>query len=163
MNESVSFPISLYIALAVAGVVAAYSFSLRKQAIGVPMVVVVGTVFAWYFGDAFYNDYNEYALTLGAETLEATWWQVALFLLAFCVFAPFLHRWMNKKLLGEESHFLMLFQQGGLESEDLQTRVTAANAILFGAWAMLMVIALLRTNFDFLGMFAPYIAGKADP
>jgi hypothetical protein len=26
-----------------------------------------------------------------------------------------------------------------------------------------MVIALLRTNFDFLGLFAPYISGKANP
>ena len=163
MNESVSFPVSLYIALAVAGVSAVYSFSLRSQAIGVPMLVVVMTVATWYFGDVFYNDYNAYVLNLGAETLETAWWQVVLFFLAFCIFAPFLHRWMNKKLLGEESHFLAIFHTGGLERMDFQERITRANGILAGAWISLMFIALLKTNFDFLGMFAPYIAGKAQP
>jgi hypothetical protein len=163
MNESVSFPVSLYIALAVTGVTAVYSFSLRKQAIGLPMVVVVATVATWYFGDAFYNDYNGYVLNFGAETLDAAWWQVTLFFLAFCILAPFLHRWMNKKLLGEESHFLAIFHAGGLERMDFQDRITRANGILAGAWISLMLIALMRTNFDFLGMFAPYIGGKAQP
>jgi hypothetical protein len=163
MNESVSFPVSLYIALAVAGVSAVYSFSLRSQAIGVPMLVVVMTVAAWYFGDAFYNDYNDYVQRLGWEILEASWWQVALFLVAFCIFAPFLHRWVNKKLLGSEGHFLAILHAGGLDQIDFQERITRANGILAGAWISLMFIALLKTNFDFLGMFSPYIAGKAQP
>jgi hypothetical protein len=163
MIESVGFPVSCYIALAIAAVAVVYSFSLRNASIGLPMLTVVGTAAAWYFGDAFYNDYHEYVLNLGAETLDAAWWQVALFLVAFCIFAPFMHRWMNKKLLGEDSHFLMLFYRGGLDRMDFQERVTAANGILTGAWLGLMFIALMRTNFDFLGMFAPFVAGKAQP
>jgi hypothetical protein len=163
MNESVSFPVSLYIALAVAGVAAFYSFSLRSKAIGLPMFAVVLTVVAWYFGDAFYNDYNAYLMTLGSENLDKAWWQVALFFVAFCIFAPFAHRWMNKKLLGEESHFLELFHRGGLDKLDFQGRITRACGILAGAWLALMFIALLRTNFDFMGMFFPYISGKAYP
>jgi hypothetical protein len=163
MDLSPSFPISCYIALAVAAVAAVYSFSLRNASIGLPMLVVVGTVAAWYFGDAFYNDYHEYVLNLGVDYLDQAWWQVSLFLIGFIIFAPFVHRWMNKKLLGEESNFLMLFHRGGLDRMDFQERVTAANGILTGAWLGLMFIALMRTNFDFLGMFAPYVAGKAQP
>ncbi len=46
---------------------------------------------------------------------------------------------------------------------DFQERITRANGILAGAWISLMFIALMKTNFDFLGMFAPFIAGKAQP
>jgi hypothetical protein len=163
MDNPVSFPVSLYIALAVTGVAAVYSFSLRKQAIGIPMVAVVATVSAWYFGDAFYNDYEKYAITLGAEILDAAWWQVVLFLVGFCVFAPVLNRWINNKLLGQESQFLSIFHAGGLEQMDFQERITRANGILVGAWISLMFIALMQTNFDFVGLFAPYLGVKTHP
>ena len=163
MDETFNFSAVFYIALGVAGVAVAYSFSLRNAAIGVPMLTVVATVGAWYFGDALYNDYGNYVLLLGPDILDAAWWQVALFLLAFCIFAPFLHRWINQKLLLEESYFLALFHRGGLEKMDFQKRLTAANGILAGAWMGLMFIALLRTNFDFIGMFAPYMGVKALP
>jgi hypothetical protein len=162
-DQTVFFPVSCYIALAISLVATIYSFSLRNAAIGLPMLAVVVTVVAWYFGDAFYNDYNKYVLILGAETMDEAWWQVALFMIGFCIFAPFMHRWMNKKLLGRESHFLALFHRGGLNMLDFQQKITAANAILTGAWIALMFIALLKTNFDFMGMFFPYVSGKAYP
>jgi hypothetical protein len=163
MDQSIAFPASFYISIALAGVASVYSFSLRNASVGLPMLVVVGTVAAWYFGDALYNDYREYALSLGTDKLDLAWWQVSLFLVAFCVFAPFTHRRMNKKLLGGESHFLALFHRGGLENMDFQQRITAANGILTGAWMGLMSIAMLKTNFDFMGMFFPFISGKAYP
>jgi hypothetical protein len=162
-DQTVVLPLSCYIALAVAWVAAIYSFSLRKKGIGLPMLTVVGTVIAWYFGDAFYNDYQKYTLILGLDILDRAWWQVALFLIGFCIFAPFMHRWINKKLLGQNSHFLSLFHRGGLNKLDFQQKITAANTALLGAWIALMFIALLKTNFDFMGMFFPYISGKAYP
>jgi hypothetical protein len=162
-DETFNLPVLCYIALALAVVAAVYSFSLRNASIGLPMLAVVGTVASWYFGDSFYNDYNEYVSSLGADTLDQAWLQVALFLIGFCIFAPFMHRCMNKKLLGQESRFLALFHRGGLDRMDFQQRVTAANGILTGAWLGLMFIALMRTNFDVLGLFAPYVAGKSYP
>jgi len=162
-EQAVIYPVAFYIAVGVAWVAAVYSFSLRNAAIGFPMLTVVATAAVWYFGDAIYNDYNEYVLTLGADILDSAWWQVMLFILSFCIFAPFMHRWMNKKMLGEESHFLKLFNRGGLDRMDFQQRITAANGILTGAWIGLMFIALMRTDFDFLGLFAPYVAGRASP
>lgn len=162
-DQTVFFPVSCYIALAISCVAAVYSFSLRRAAIGLPMMAVVGTVVAWYFGDAFYNDYDHYVLNLGAETLDQAWWQVGLFMIGFCILAPFMHRWMNKKLLGQESHFLALFHRGGLARMDFQQKITAANGVLAVAWIALMFIALLKTNFDFMGMFFPFVSGKAQP
>ena len=162
-DQSVALPISCYIAMIFAFAAAVYSFSLRNAAIGVPMLTVVVTIVAWYFGDALYNDYQKYVFILGVDILDQAWWQVTLFLIGFCIFAPFVHRWMNEKLLGQESHFLALFHRGGLNVLDFQQKITAANIALTGVWIALMLIALLKTNFDFMGMFFPYISGKAYP
>jgi hypothetical protein len=47
------------------------------------MGTVLAAVGVWYFGDALYNDYQVYVLTIGSQYLDAAWWQVALFILAF--------------------------------------------------------------------------------
>jgi hypothetical protein len=163
MSEEALYSVNLYLATAIFCMALAYSWSLRRLAIGLPMIVVLLTLGAWYFVDVFYNDYAQYRLTLGAEILDRAWFQVTLFIVSFCILAPQCHRVVNKKLLGRESHFLKLFQHGGLEMVDFQTRLTQATTILAGAWMALMFIALLRTNFDFMGMFFPYVSGKAYP
>ena len=163
MDQSISFPVSFYIAGAILGVGMLYGWTLRRKGIGLPMMVVLATVGAWYFIDVLYNDYAEYQLQLGADILDSAWWQVILFILSFCIFAPFMHRWFNKKMLHERSHILRLSLVGGLENAYFQSKITAAFRILTAAWVVIMVLALFKTNFDFLGMFAPFVQGKAQP
>ena len=103
MDEVVGFPVGFYIALA-----------------------VLGTVGAWYFGDALYNDYQKYVLTIGEQYLEAAWWQVALFIVAFAVMVPVVHRVVNRKMLGERSQFMNLMHHGGIENPEFQRRLDVA-------------------------------------
>jgi len=164
MNESgYAFPVAFFIALAVWGVAALHSWKCRNQAIGIPMLAVLGTVLAWYFGDAVYNDYPVYIETVGSAALDAAWWQVALFCAAFACMAPFAHKVINKKLLSKPSHLMRIVNSGGIEDRFFQAGLDKATWIICFAWIVLMVIALFRTDFNFLGLFAPYIGGKPQP
>ena len=162
-DEIVIYPVSFYIAGAILGVGMLYGWKLRQKGIGLPMMVVLATVGAWYFIDVLYNDYAQYQLQLGVDILDSAWCQVMLFIFSFCIFAPFMHRWINTKILHEKSHILRLSLKGGIESPTFQAKITAANHILITAWFVIMLFALLKTNFDFLGMFAPFVQGKAQP
>ncbi len=127
------------------------------------MLTVLGTVLAWYFGDAVYNDYAGYLETVGPDALDAAWWQVALFCIAFIGMAPFAHKVINKKLLAQSSHLMGVVESGGIENPDFQEGLDKAASIIFSAWLALMLIALFRTDFNFLGLFAPYVQGKHQP
>jgi len=162
-DQTVLYPVSFYIAGAILGVGMLYGWTLRQKGIGLPMMVVLATVGAWYFLDVLYNDYEQYQLQLGLDILDRAWWQVMLFILSFCIFAPFMHRWLNKRILHETSHILRLSLVGGLENAYFQAKITTAFRILTSAWLVIMVLALLKTNFDFLGMLAPFVQGKAQP
>jgi len=163
IEGAVTFPLGFYIAsiLLVAGLV--FAWNTRKIGTGIPTGAVLGTIALWYFGDALYNNYEEYALEIGQKYLDAAWTQVALFLGAFIVMVPMVHRVFNKRLLADRSEFFALMQRGGIQNEEFQRRLDVAMRLLLGVWAVLMFIALVRTNFNFLGLFAPYISGKAYP
>jgi hypothetical protein len=162
-EETIVLPVGFYLALAVTGVGMIYAWTLRMNGIGLPMMAVLGTVAAWYFGDATYNDYSVYLSRIGADMLDLAWGQVVLFVFSFCLFAPFMQRWMNKDLLGYRSHILTITRWGGLDNPAFQHRLDLAMKMLTTFWIALMIIAMLKTNFDFMGMFAPYISGKAYP
>jgi hypothetical protein len=115
------------------------------------------------FRDALYNDYDSYGREIGFQYLESAWWQVALFIAAFMILVPIVHRSVNKKLLNQRSEFWALMQQGGIENPEFQRRLDIATNLILGVWVVLMIIALIRTDFDVLGLFAPYISGKANP
>lgn len=163
MNESVGFPLGFYIALVLLGAGFLYAWKARMSGVGIPMAAVLGTVAIWYFGDALYNDYEQYVAEIGSQHLESAWWQVALFIAAFMVFVPMLHRMVNRQVLGERSEFWVLMQQGGIDNPEFQRRLDIATRLILGVWLILMAIALIRTDFDVLGLFAPYISGKANP
>jgi hypothetical protein len=163
MVESTAFPVAFYIALGLLALAGAYAWNSRELGVGIPMGAVLGTVGLWYFGDALYNDYQRYALEIGPEYLEAAWWQVALFLLFFLILTPAIHRIVNRKVLGDRSEFWELMKRGGIDNPEFQRRLDIATRLIAGVWLVLMAIALIRTNFDFLGLFAPFVSGKANP
>ena len=163
MVESTAFPVAFYIALGLLALAGAYAWNARDLGVGIPMGAVLGTVGLWYFGDALYNDYQGYAIEIGPEYLEAAWWQVALFLLFFLILTPAIHRMMNRKVLGDRSEFWELMKRGGIDNPEFQRRLDIATRLIAGVWLVLMAIALIRTDFDFLGLFAPFVSGKANP
>ena len=162
-DSTVVFPTGFYIAsmLLVGGLF--YAWKSRITGVGIPMGAVLGTVALWYFYDAFYNDYQLYILRIGGEYLEAAWSQVALFLGSFLIFVPLVHRVFNKKILRNRSEFWVLMQRGGVDNPEFQRRLDIATQLILGVWMVLMLIGLIRTDFDFLGLFAPYLSGKANP
>jgi hypothetical protein len=163
IEETILFPTAFYVALVLLGVAFVYAWRQRELGVGIPMGAVLGTVAIWYFGDAFYNDYATYSRNIGEQYVEAAWWQVALFLAAFLLFVPLLHSSMNRSLFSHRSEFWALMRSGGVENKEFQRRLDIATSLILGVWIFLMLIALVRTNFDFLGLFAPYISGKANP
>jgi len=163
MVESTAFPVAFYIALGLLALAGAYAWNAREMGVGIPMGAVLGTVGLWYFGDALYNDYQNYALEIGPQYLEEAWWQVALFLLFFLILTPTIHRMMNRKVLADRSEFWELMKRGGIDNPEFQRRLDIATRLITGVWLVLMAIALIRTNFDFLGLFAPFVSGKANP
>ena len=75
VEATVSFPVAFYLACALLLAGAAYAWKMRAEGIGIPLGAVLGTVGILYFGDALYNDYQRYAMEIGAQYLEAAWWQ----------------------------------------------------------------------------------------
>ena len=139
MNDSVGFPVGFYISLLLLVVAGAYAWKVRESGVGIPMGAVLATVGVWYFGDALYNPYEIYVFTIGPQYLEAAWWQVALFILAFFIFVQIVHRAMNRKLLGERSQFMDLMNHGGIENPEFQKRIDVAARLVFSVWVVLML------------------------
>ena len=163
IEETIGFPAGFYVGVMLLALASAYAWKMRELGLGIPMAAVLGTVGVWYFGDALYNDYGAYGREIGFEYLEAAWWQVSLFIGAFLVLVPTLHRLINRRLLGQKSEFWALMQRGGIDNPEFQRRLDIATGLILGVWCFLMFIALVRTNFDVLGLFAPYVQGKANP
>lgn len=134
----------------------------RNKGWGIPMGVVVVTASAWYLGDAIYNEYAEYVQIQGTESLTWAWWEVLLFFIAFGVLVPV----MNRKINGDlepQSQILRMMRDLSIDTEQFQNQVTLITKLLIGPWILLMVLALVRTDFDFVGMFFPYLGEKANP
>src|SRR5258706_14309972 len=114
MLETLSIlPASFWVVVLLLLAGAAWAYGKIREGIGLPMLAVLGTVAAWYVGDAFYNDYaHNHALTFTAATLENAWWQVAWFLTVFLLLAPVLHGWMNGRDRQRSSQVFRLMQTG---------------------------------------------------
>jgi hypothetical protein len=126
------------------------------------MGVVVVTASAWYIGDALYNEYAEYVQIQGPESLTAAWWEVLLFFLALGVLVPV----MNKKINGDlepRSQIFQMMRNLTIDTDQFQNQVSLIAKLLIGPWIILMVLALIRTNFDIVGIFFPYLGAKANP
>src|ERR1019366_7808557 len=156
-------PISFWVVvlLLVAGGV--WAATRVREGIGLPMLAVLGTVAAWYVGDALYNDYANYHVKIFApDVLANAWWQVAWFVLVFLWLTPLIHRWMNARELHRSSQVLRLVQTGA-EEPLFQLRL---NQLFWGTtmvWGVLVVIACIRLGNEIPYYFFPYVDHKADP
>jgi len=157
------FPFPFWLVLAAIVFFAFRAWQQPESALRLPMLAILATVTTWYVGDALYNDYSDYLLEMDATSLSNAWWEVLGFLCAFMYLAPLIHRHFNRKYLGQPSHILSLIKYGGLKDDRLQSQFDIFGRISLGVWAALMLIALIRTDFDFQGLFMPYLGEKAEP
>ena len=155
-------PLPFYLCCLAAAFLGIRAWNGRTEGWGIPMGVVVATASAWYIGDALYNEYAEYVQIQGIESLTAAWWEVLLFFIAFGVLVPVINRKINGDLEPHSQIFQMM-RNLTIDTEQFQNQVTLIAKLLIGPWILLMVLALIRTNFDVVGMFFPYLGSKAEP
>jgi hypothetical protein len=134
----------------------------RTEGWGIPMGAVLATASAWYIGDALYNEYAEYVQIQGPDSLIYAWWEVLLFFVAFGVLVPVVNRKINGDLEPRSQIFQMM-RNLTIDTEQFQNQVSLICKLLIGPWIILMALALIKTDFDVLGMFFPYLGEKANP
>jgi hypothetical protein len=157
-------PLAFWIVLVLLGGGAVYYLRQLRKSLAVPMLAVLGTVTAWYVGDAFYNDYAGYfMLTFPSWVLAAAWWQVAWFLAVFLFLTPIIHRWYNARYLNRPSYVFHLFRHG-VAGRRFQKQI---NLMLYGCvlvWVVLVGFALIRLEGQVLYYFFPFLGEeRADP
>ena len=157
------FPFPFWLVVVALVYFAIRTWQLPESSLRLPMLVVLMTVAAWYVGDVLYNDYNGYLMEIDKTSLSNAWWDVLGFICAFGFLAPAVHRFFNKKYLGRKSTLLALVFHGGLKSDKFQDQIDLICRFMFAVWIGLMIVALFRTDFDFAGLFMPYLGEKADP
>ena len=155
-------PLPFYLCCLAAAVLGIRAWMGRTEGWGIPMGVVVATASAWYIGDALYNEYAEYVQIQGQESLTAAWWEVLLFYIALGVLVPVMNRKINGDLEPRSQIFQMM-RNLTIDTDWFQNQVSLIAKLLIGPWILLMALALVRTDFDVIGMFFPYLGIKADP
>ncbi len=160
--EAACLPIPFYLCLVVIARLAWVAWNAREQAWGIPMLAVLATAAAWYLGDAFYNDYDAYVRKFGDDNLNNAWWQVFLFFVFFGFLTPLVHRRLNGQLQGG-SRILKMIRDRAIDATAFQAQVSSIARMLLMPWILLMGLGLLRTQFDVIGLFFPYLGQKSDP
>ncbi len=155
------FSFWVVVALLVAGVL--WGIRHLRDGLGLPVIAVLGTVAAWYVGDAFYNDYRTTsAILFSADVRDNAWWQVALFLVAFLFLAPEIHRSLNREILRRPSQIMQMVDNGTSLSP-FQERLQRMFWGCLGVWIMLSFVAAIRLEEEVLYYFCPYLDHRADP
>jgi hypothetical protein len=163
LNVVLLLPYSFWIALTILLGGIFYNLGQLRQGIGLPIIAVLGTIGAWYVGDVFYNDYVfNIQSTFSPFTLAIAWWEVALFLVAFLVMAPQMHRYFNRSHLRQSSYVFRLYQFG-VGRGDFQENMRKLFYCSLAVWVVLTIIAAIRLGPYTLYYFFPYLGDRADP
>ena len=156
-------PLPFYLCLIAVVVLGLQAWKGRVQGWGIPMLTVLFTAFAWYPGDGIYNNYEEYIQTLGAAPLTNAWWEVLLFFISLGILVPFINQKMNGTLHGQ-SNIIRMIKETSIDTDQFQDQVTLIGRVLLVPWILLMSVALIRSDFNFIGLFFPYLgAGVYNP
>lgn len=163
LNTLSMLPVPFWLLLGVLGWGLAYGLREMSTGIGLPIIVVLLTVAAWYVGDAFYNDYAaNHARLFSTEVLSAAWWQVLWFSAVFLAMAPVLHQWLNHRWLGRRCYSVHLYQ-AGVDDPALQKQLGSLFRICAWLWAGLLISAWVRLRSEVVYYFFPFLSYRADP
>jgi hypothetical protein len=164
MLETLSvLPISFWVVIVLLIGGGIWSFQRLNDGTGLPMLAVLGTVTAWYVGDAFYNDYaNYHAKLFDARTLRGCWWQVAWFLAAFLVVTPPIHRSINRTCQQHRSGIMQMFKHG-VDQPLIQKQLNASFLGCVLVWFILFLIALIKLKMEVIYYLFPFLGYHASP
>ncbi len=162
MTDS-GLPLPFYLCIVALWAFGLQAWKARHQAWGIPMLAVLSTVGSWYVGDVLYNDYSQYVLVLGPENLAYAWWEVLLFILTLGYLVPVMHGRINWKFAKGGSRILGMIRLRENDTEAFQAQISRVTTLLVLPWSALMGFALLRTDFDFAGLFFPFFGQKSEP
>ncbi len=163
MDSFPDFPFPFYLCVTAVIWLLIHGWKVRLQGWGIPLMAATVTAGSWYLMDPIYNDYNQYLRELGSENLSNAFWEVLIFFLSLGALAPAMNRKINSDLKGKESQVLLMIRNKGIEQPDFQDQVSRLGMTILIAWAALMMIALFRVDFDFIGIFFPFLGEKAQP
>ena len=161
--DSTSLPLPFYLCLAALTWFGLQAWRAREEGWGIPMLAVLATVGAWYPGDALYNDYDVYVKTVGESYLTNAWWEVLLFLLTLGILGPKAHHWLNDGIGDGRSRIFAAMRSYEIDTPLFQSQVTTITRFLILPWLLLMTTALIRTDWNVIGLFFPYLGEKSDP
>ena len=164
MTETLSvLPASFWVVVALSIGGAVWAVRHFRDGSGLPILLVLGTVAAWYVGDALYNDYANYHVELfDPDVLRSAWWQVAWFLTVFLLATPWIHRWLNARDLHGGSGVLQLFKTG-VRQPAFQGQLTRLFYGCAVVWLILAVIAVIQLRGQAIYFFCPLLGYKASP
>lgn len=156
MGSLLLLPLPFYLCLIAVAVLFRKAWEGRHEGWGIPMAAVLATASAWYLGDALYNDYDTYILTLGTAPLTDAWWEVLLFFVAFGVLVPVMNLKMNGSLSGG-SRVLVMIRHFSIDTENFQGQLSLIAGLLVIPWIALMTFGLIHSRYNVFGMFFPYL------
>lgn len=134
-----------------------------RDASGLPMLALLGTVAFWYVGDAYYNDYANYHAKIFDEgVLRSAWWQVAWFLVVYLFAAPSVHKWMNARYIPRGSGVVQMFKYG-VGQPVFQKQLQQLFRICVLIWLAIIILAVLRVKGEIVYFFFPFWGYKAEP
>ena len=163
MDSLPQLPLPFYLCVAAVVWLLLKGWQMRMEGWGIPLMATAATAGSWYLLDPIYNDYSQYLREVGEGNLSNAFWELLLFFIVLGVLAPNVNRKINGDLMENGSQVIRMMCNKEIEQSHFQDQIARLSKVLFVAWAGLMVIALLRVNFDVIGIFFPYLGEKADP
>ena len=163
MDSLEQLPLPFYLCIAAVAWLLQRGWQVRIEGWGIPLIAVTATAGSWYLIDPIYNDYTHYVSEVGADNLSKGFWEVLLFFISLGFMAPAMNRKINGDLIGSGSQVIQMMRNKEIEQPYFQDQVEHLSKVLFSAWAVLMAIALFRTNFNFIGLFFPYLGELCYP
>jgi len=163
MDFALAFPFPFYLCVVAVLWLFLRGWQVRVEGWGIPMMAVTATAGSWYLMDPIYNDYTQYVREVGECNLSNGFWEVLLFFISLGVLSPVMNRKINADLPGRGSQVIQMMRNKEIEQPHFQEQITRLSTALFLTWAGLMVIALFRVDFDFMGMFFPYLSEGDKP
>jgi hypothetical protein len=161
MNHT-TLPNSFWISLFIFVVLSMSAWIHRSKAWGIPALGVYATVMAWYHLDVVFNDYTVYTMQFSPHILDAAWWQVIGFAVSFAIFVPLVHGYTNWSVARQPS-LVTGFLNGNNSTAATQQVLVPACYAAAAIWLAIWMIALVRTSYDWQGLFFPWLGHKAYP
>jgi hypothetical protein len=155
-------PISFWMSLTLFVVLCIHAWNHRTKAWGIPAVGVLATVMAWYHLDVILNDYSVYAIQFSPQVLDSAWWQLVGFAVSFMILVPIVHGLLNSQSVNQSSR-MTAFLRGRDSLTRIQKLLRPAFRAAATIWIAVSIIALIRTGFDWQGLFFPWLGHKANP